>query len=148
MTGTQVTVWSGLCANLSEDKLLSNQNLGTQTDPEEVRKHHTNRPPRQLQAQSTQDARRDAKEMEPIDVNGVSTLHASNIKGKTFQFASRVLCGLGLVFSPALMFARSDSTCPIVWWCLSVCLSVCLGEARCDTMLPSNGVTGELLSES
>ena len=31
------------------------------------------------------------KQMGSVDVNGVSTLHASNIKGKTFQFA-RALC--------------------------------------------------------
>ncbi len=50
------------------------------------------------QAQSTQDARCDAKEMEPIDVNGSVHTAASNIEAKTFQFgcASRVLCGLGL----------------------------------------------------
>ena len=35
------------------------------------------------------------KQMGPIDVNGVSTLHASKIKGKTFHFASRILCELG-----------------------------------------------------
>ena len=40
------------------------------------------------------------EQMGPVDVNRVSTLQASNIKGKLFQFVCvsrpRVLCGLGL----------------------------------------------------
>ena len=38
-------------------------------------------------ASSTQDAQRNAKQMEPVYVNGVFTLHASNIKGFAFEFA-------------------------------------------------------------
>ena len=53
-----------------------------------------------VEAQSTQDAQRDTKEMEPIDVNGsVHTAHKQHQRKNVLicmRVTSRVLCGLGL----------------------------------------------------
>ncbi len=57
-------------------------------------------PPRWAEAQSTQDARRNAKEMEPVDVNGsVHTARKQHQRKNVpicMRVMSRVLCGLGL----------------------------------------------------
>ncbi len=45
---------------------------------------------------STQDAHALCKQMGPVDVNGHSTLHVSNIKGFAFEFVLAYMCGLGL----------------------------------------------------